>query len=469
VSAVISDNQTRPTEGWLTELCGPILGAGITFVALWKVWLRRGIVVLIFAATLAAALCAAALVPYFLASRLASIYLLAFSSILSFAVTAWLGARICATAWRTSRSKRFAAVSSGLLTMVFVIALYLLILRPTPLRLAEAPRFANTRYWQLSTGSRIAYTEYDPPAGATLKPEPIVFVHGGPGLRQAPFDAEFYGGFANDGFRVVLYDQAGSGLSGFLPRLRDYTIARSVEDLEAIRLNLGADRMILIGHSWGSTLAASYMAKYPAHVAKVVFHSPGMIWHVSQDSFDFDRTDGGKQIVPALRLLAALFLQVRNPDSAEHLVSQREAEELVAPAIVQMAGTLVCKGDSGTLPSVFATFKNSRENPAFNPYVSQALVPQTENPEADPHPALRNIRTPAILLYGECNYLSWGGAVDYRNTLPNLKIYYIPRAGHYIQFEQPELLRRVILAFLLDQHDAVPPYTSDVDPRSGQP
>ena len=58
------------------------------------------------------------------------------------------------------------------------------------------------------------------------------------------------------------YDQAGSGLSGFLPHLRDYTVARSVADLEAIRQKIGVDKMILIGHSWGSTLAASYMAKF---------------------------------------------------------------------------------------------------------------------------------------------------------------------------------------------------------------
>jgi hypothetical protein len=43
----------------------------------------------------------------------------------------------------------------------------------------------------------------------------------------------------------------------------------------------------------------------------------------------------------------------------------------------------------------------------------------------------------AIPLYGECNYVTWPGAVDYRKTLPNLKIFYIPHAAHYIQLERP--------------------------------
>jgi hypothetical protein len=90
---------------------------------------------------------------------------------------------------------------------------------------------SDGRYWQLPTGSVIAYSEYDPPQGVAVKPEAVVYLHGGPGARQAPFDQQIYGSFAANGFRVFLYDQAGSGLSGFPPHLRDYTVARSVADL----------------------------------------------------------------------------------------------------------------------------------------------------------------------------------------------------------------------------------------------
>ncbi len=292
---------------------------------------------------------------------------------------------------------------------------------------------------------------------------------GGPGLRQALFDQDFYGEFAANGFRVVPYDQAGSGLSSFLPRLRDYSIAGAVEDLEAIRQELHAERMILIGFSWGSTLAASYLAKYPEHVTKVVFYSAGMIWNLAADSIDFSRTDQGTQGFPPPRLIAAMYLQSQNPAAAEKLVPQREAEELFAPFVTTSVGGGVCKGDSDKLPALMANLKTLPFNLAFNPYVMQALSEQTGNLDRDPHAALRKIATPAILLYGECNYLSWRGAIDYRKTLSNLKIYYIPRAGHFIQFEQPQSMRRVILSFLLNQTDAVPPYTDEVDPRTRQP
>jgi proline iminopeptidase len=352
---------------------------------------------------------------------------------------------------------------------MFFAGLYIVILRPSGSHFAAVAPYANTHYWQLSTGSLIAYSEFDPPAGVAVRPDPVVYLHGGPGVRQGPFDQDTYGSLAANGFRVFLYDQAGSGLSGFLPHLRDYTVARSVADLEEVRRRIGAEKLILIGHSWGSTLAASYMAKFPTHVSKVVFHSPGALWWLEQENFDYSRTDGARPGLPNLRLLAALFLNDRNPEAAENLLPQLESEILVVPSFRQTLGTVVCAGNSSKLPRDLIGLLDGHQNPGVNPYVLQEVVPDTEHAEGDPHSVLRNNRTPAILLYPECNYLSWNSALDYRRTLPNLKIYYVPRAGHYIQFEQPELLKRVILAFLLDQPDAISPYTSDSDPRSNRP
>jgi proline iminopeptidase len=423
---------------------------------------------LTFIIAIAASLAAGLLTPYFLAARTANIRLLTISAVASFALLTCAGTKLALSCWGTHR-KGLTTTLSGLLAIIFFVWLYVEVLRPSSSHFAEVVPYANTKYWQLPTGSVIAYSEYDPPHGVTVKPEAIVYLHGGPGVRQGPFDQDIYGSFAASGFRVFLYDQAGSGLSGFLPHLRDYTVARSIADLEAIRQKIGVEKLILIGHSWGSTLAASYMAKFPTHVAKAVFHSPGEIWRLESEDYDFSRTDVGRQGLPGFRLLAALFLRDRNPEAAEKLVPQLESEILVVPSFRQTLGTVVCKGDFNRLPNDLISALDGHENPGVNPYVLQEVIPDTERTEGDPHAALRGNRTPAILLYPECNYLSWRGAVDYRETLPNLKIYYIARAGHYIQFEQPELLRRVILTFLLDQPDAIPPYTSDADPRTNQP
>jgi pimeloyl-ACP methyl ester carboxylesterase len=146
--------------------------------------------------------------------------------------------------------------------------------------------------------------------------------HGGPWVRQGPFDRDIYGSFAANGFRVFLYDPAGGGLSGFLPHLRDYSVARFVADLEAIRQKIGVDKMNLIGHSWGSTLAASYMAKFPPTFPMWYF-TRARIWQLETgEDYDYSRTDGTVSGLPNLRLLAALFLRDRNMEAGENLVPQ---------------------------------------------------------------------------------------------------------------------------------------------------
>lgn len=439
-----------------------------------RILLRATAVIIMFVAVVAA-LVAAALAPYYLSAHVPQTPLLALTALVSFGVIAWLGMRISAALWRTDKAARFASISASALTLLFFIALYFMILRPIPLRYTDAIPAENDKYWHLPTGSTVSYQELLPPSNIAGKPDPIVFLHGGPGVRFMPWDSSIYGAFAADGFRVYLYDQAGSGASALLPHSKDYTIERFVEDLEAVRLQLHADRMILIGHSWGSMLAASYMAKYPTRVSKVVFHSPGPIWPgasstLQLDAADMGRTDfrGGSLALSDIpfRLLAGLFLLERNPDAADYLLPQRQAQELMVPVILETKGTVVCKGNSSKLPPLFAGIKDHSANPGFNPYVNERLTDQTQSAQGDPHAALRGNRTPAILLFGECNFVPWAGAVDYRNTFANLKIFYIPHAGHYIQFEQPEQMSNVMRNFLLGEPDAIPPYTGDADPRA---
>ena len=52
---------------------------------------------------------------------------------------------------------------------------------------AKAVPYANTKYWQLPTGSVIAYSEYDPPQGVSVKPEAILYLHGGLGVLRSRY------------------------------------------------------------------------------------------------------------------------------------------------------------------------------------------------------------------------------------------------------------------------------------------
>lgn len=97
---------------------------------------------------------------------------------------------------------------------------------------------------------------------------PVVFLHGGPGQGSAHFEA-LAGPYMERGLRMVYYDQRGSGLSE-RPVNRDYAFATMVDDIEALRRELGVPKLALIGHSFGSVLALEYAAKYRDNVSSVI-------------------------------------------------------------------------------------------------------------------------------------------------------------------------------------------------------
>jgi proline iminopeptidase len=98
---------------------------------------------------------------------------------------------------------------------------------------------------------------------------PVILVHGGPGHSSLSFKNSF--DFLAEQTRVIYYDQRGSGNSQVKPNSTDYTIEQLIEELETLRRDVvKADKVILIGHSFGSALVQRYSLKYPQHVEKMV-------------------------------------------------------------------------------------------------------------------------------------------------------------------------------------------------------
>lgn len=95
----------------------------------------------------------------------------------------------------------------------------------------------------------------------------IVVVHGGPAEAQTPFE-QFYTGWYRD-FTVVQWDQRGAGKTfGRNGKTTpDMTLGRMVDDgievVEYARRRLNKDKVILVGHSWGSFLGVNMIKKRP--------------------------------------------------------------------------------------------------------------------------------------------------------------------------------------------------------------
>lgn len=90
---------------------------------------------------------------------------------------------------------------------------------------------------------------------------PVVFLHGGPGSGISPLHRCF---FDPASYRVILFDQRGSGKSTPHGEMRDNTTAHLVADIEALRQLLNVEQWLVFGGSWGSTLALAYAQSHPA-------------------------------------------------------------------------------------------------------------------------------------------------------------------------------------------------------------
>ena len=97
---------------------------------------------------------------------------------------------------------------------------------------------------------------------------PVVFLHGGPGQGSQTF-ARFAGPLLEQRLRMVYLDQRGSGRSE-RPWNDAYSIDLLVEDVEALRRQWGVEKIAVIGHSFGTILAAEYAARYPQHTERVI-------------------------------------------------------------------------------------------------------------------------------------------------------------------------------------------------------
>ncbi|MGE6332800.1 prolyl aminopeptidase [Stenotrophomonas sp. NPDC077659] len=117
---------------------------------------------------------------------------------------------------------------------------------------------------------------------------PAVFLHGGPGAGVSPVHRRF---FDPSRYRIVLIDQRGCGCSTPFGELRDNTTAHLVEDIEKVRAQLGIERWLVFGGSWGSTLALAYTQAHPHRATGLIVR--GVYLGRAEENAWFNQAEGG--------------------------------------------------------------------------------------------------------------------------------------------------------------------------------
>ena len=164
----------------------------------------------------------------------------------------------------------------------------------------------DQRVIEVTEGHRIYVEQCGNPLGV-----PVLVLHGGPGGGCSPamrryFDPEHY--------RVVLFDQRGCGRSRPHASVEANTTWHLLGDIERIRADLGIDRFILFGGSWGATLALIYAISHPERVAAMVLRG---VFLMTQAELDWFYGGGAGAFYPELW---ARFLSVIPEEERQDLI-----------------------------------------------------------------------------------------------------------------------------------------------------
>jgi proline iminopeptidase len=97
-----------------------------------------------------------------------------------------------------------------------------------------------------------------------------VYLHGGPGSGCQPDHRRL---FDPERFHTILFDQRGAGRSRPKAAREHNTLADLIADMETIREKFAFERWMIVGGSWGATLALAYAQAHPDRVSGIVLRA----------------------------------------------------------------------------------------------------------------------------------------------------------------------------------------------------
>jgi proline iminopeptidase len=284
----------------------------------------------------------------------------------------------------------------------------------------------------VSGGHRLSYEVCGNPKGF-----PAIFLHGGPGAGCAPVHRQFFDPAV---YRIVLFDQRGAGRSTPYASIEHNTTWDLVDDIEQLRRQLGIERWLVFGGSWGSTLALAYASRHPERCMALVLRGVWLCRPVDItwwfDGIRMVYPDYWKEFTSYIPLdersdlLAAYSRRLNNPDPEIHLPAATvwdRYETRCSRLLPQANGLSASRLPLARLEAHYMT------HGAF----------LRENELVDAVPRFRHV--PATIIHGRYDMLCpLEGAVELANAWPEAVLEVVADAGHSAL--EPGIAQRLVAA-----------------------
>jgi len=265
----------------------------------------------------------------------------------------------------------------------------------------------------------------------------VVFLNGGPGDSHRylrPVVAPLA-----DRFHCVLYDQRGCGRSRLdHPDESALRVHRFVDDLEALRRCLGQERLALVGHSWGATLALVYAIAHPDHVERVALLSMGPI----DDEMDTVAEANILKPLSAVERDELATLRAELPRAA------RAGDEERVRVLREREASLSMRAWFASPAALEGFLVAYRTEDPTNRRVNRLAWASYRDVRAGL--AYERVTAPVLILYGYQDFEPITQAFALRERLPRARVRFLNQCGHEPWLEQPQQFYRELWAFLDD-------------------
>jgi len=217
-------------------------------------------------------------------------------------------------------------------------------------------------------------------------------------------------------YDVVMPDARGHGNSS--TPLHGYRYEDHAADVMGLIRGLGLSAPILLGHSMGGMTAAVVAGLAAKSIRGVILADPTFLSAERQrEVYESDVAEQHRRLLAQDR--GAVLADVRS----RHLRRSPEIVELIASARLQ---TRMCAFDVLTPP-----------NPEYRPLVS-------------------TIDVPILFIIGDAGVVSLETVGELQRLSSRIRVELIPRAGHGVQYDQPERFEAVVRSFLSSVVKALP-------------
>ncbi|WP_188693892.1 proline iminopeptidase-family hydrolase [Pullulanibacillus camelliae] len=260
---------------------------------------------------------------------------------------------------------------------------------------------------------------------------PLILLHGGPGGTHRSMKAlEALG----DERTVIFYDQLGSGRSDHPTDPSLWHIERFVDELAQIREALDLQQLHILGHSWGTMLAASYLLTQPQGVHSIIFSGPCL----SAPQWAKDQEEHRK----------ALPVDVQKTLEKCEKLGMTDSEEYKAAVKVFNKHFVNRFGKKPKEPRPKEAQSNEE---VYHTMWGPSEFYTTGNLKSfDVTDRLSEIRIPALFTCGRYDEATPATTESYSKKLPGSQLHVFEKSAHVPYIEEPEEYRRVIRQFLHD-------------------